>query len=93
VSKHQKEDSTKRFVGISVKLFYRTSQLMWDKSDSSRDGSPHLEEYVAELLSNLHERVESTAVCRCTFRFEVVLLKRSFLPITPVSDKPCQLGL
>jgi hypothetical protein len=47
--------------------------------------APHLEEDVAELLANLHQRVKRSAVSWCALRLEVVLLERRFLPFSAVN--------
>lgn len=44
---------------------------------------PHLEEDVAELLADLHERMERSSCRRDSLGVEVVLLERSLLPVTP----------
>lgn len=43
--------------------------------------APSLEEDVAELLADLHERVQRTAERRRTLGLEVVLLERRLLPL------------
>lgn len=43
--------------------------------------APSLEEDVAELLTDLHERVQRTAERRRTLGLEVVLLERRLLPL------------